>query len=264
MGEPVPGDPEPGHHAGGHAPPERPPSPRRFRLRPGERRVDPRALRRVGVGGADRDLRRALSHAEGAARRDDRADTIQARARGAGRGGRSHERPEGRAAPDLQRVLDRRRRDRPARLRQLRRAGGLRAARSARGLGEGQGRPRSLRAFLARHQAEGGGRARRRGVPHLLRPARRRLLRRRRVPEGPDAPQGRCAAGQRDGLPILEPGRPADAGCGRDEGGEAASGEGSPEPDPDPRAAHLLWGPRTGGERSRSHTTWDRAPPGCT
>ena len=84
-------------------------------------------------------------------------------------------------------------------------------ARPAGRLREGQDRHRALRPLVARHQAEGGGRARRGRLPHLLRPARRRLLRGRRVPEGPDAPEGRRAARQRDGLPVLEPGRPADA-----------------------------------------------------
>ena len=54
--------------------------------------------------------------------------------------------------------------------------------------------------LVARHQAEGRGRARRRRLHHLFRPAGRRLLRGRRFPQGPDAPAGRRAARQRDGL----------------------------------------------------------------
>ena len=69
-------------------------------------------FRRVGARRADRDLRRALPDAEGAAPRDGGADAVPARPRRAGARGRSHLRPEGRAAPDLQRLLDRRRRHR--------------------------------------------------------------------------------------------------------------------------------------------------------
>ena len=133
-------------------------------------------------------------------------------------------------------------------------------------------------ALLARDQAEGGGRARRRRLPHLLGPARRRLLRGRRVPEGPDAPEGRRAARQRDGHPVLEPRRPADAGRGRDAGGEAARRQGGAEPHADPGAAHLLRrrpaAPRRSrgaagarglaGRAARSRTTSARARRRCT
>ena len=94
--------------------------------------------------------------------------------------GRSDDRPDGPAAPDLQRVLRRRRRHRAARLRQLRRPGRLRAARAARRRRQGQDRDRPLRRRLARHQAEGRGREGRGRLHHLLRPAGRRLLRRAR------------------------------------------------------------------------------------
>ena len=59
-------------------------------------------------------------------------------------------------------------------------------------LGQGQDRDRALRRLLARHQAEGRGRARRDRLPDLLRPAGRRLLRGRRLPEG-RLPQRRLA-----------------------------------------------------------------------
>ena len=49
---------------------------------------------------------------------------------------------------------------------------------------QGQDRHRPLRRLVARHQAEGRGRARRGRLPHLLRPARGRLLPGRRLPEG--------------------------------------------------------------------------------
>ena len=54
-----------------------------------------------------------------------------------------------------------------ARLRQLRPARGLRGARALRHLGEGRDRHRALRRVVARHQAEGRGRARRDRLPHL-------------------------------------------------------------------------------------------------
>ena len=70
-------------------------------------------------------------------------------------------------------------------------------------------------AVVARHQAEGRGRARRDRLPDLLRSARRRLLRRRCVSDGPDAQRGRRAARQRDGHADVSR-RSADAGRRRD------------------------------------------------
>ena len=84
--------------------------------------------------------------------------------------------PARRAASHLQRLLHRRRRHRAAGLRELRRARGLRAARTAGRFGQGRDRDRALRRLVARHQAEGGGRARRGRLHHLFRSARRRLL----------------------------------------------------------------------------------------
>ena len=54
-------------------------------------------------------------------------------------------------------------------------------------------------AVVARHQAEGRGRARRDRLPDLLRSPRRRVLRGRGVSGRPDAQQRRRAARQRDG-----------------------------------------------------------------
>ena len=65
-------------------------------------------------------LRRALPDAEGARARAGRADEVHGEARRAGGRVRSDDRPEDRAAAVLQRVLDRRRRHRAARVRQLR------------------------------------------------------------------------------------------------------------------------------------------------
>ena len=82
-----------------------------------------------------------------------------------------------------------------ARLRQLRHTRRLRRARAPRHLREGRDRHRALRRLVARHQAEGRGRARRGRLPHLLRSARRRLRRRRRLPERSDASARRaCSA----------------------------------------------------------------------
>ena len=234
--------------------------------------MDPGPVPRVGVGRADRDLRRALPDAEGAPRGDDRAHAQEARPRRARGGRRPDERPEGRAAPDLQRVLDRRRRDRSPRLRELRRARGLRGARSPGHLRQGGDRHRPLRPLLARHQAEGGGRARGDRLPHLLGPAGRRLLRGRRVSEGPDAPEGRRAARQRHGHAVLDPGDPLTPGVGATKDAKRLDREGRAQPHPDSRPADLLrrcpapargargaGGPRRlSGGASGHRTTWAR------
>ena len=70
---------------------------------------------------------------------------------------------------------------------------------AARHLGQGRDRHRALWPVVARHQAEGGGRARRHRLPDLLRSPRRRVLRRRRVSRWTDAQSGRRAARQRHG-----------------------------------------------------------------
>ena len=84
-----------------------------------------------GLDAQHRNLRRALSHAQGARRRTGRAHAIHGQAAGAGGGRRSHLQPAGRAASHLQRLLDRWRRHRAAGLRELRHSGGLRATRRA-------------------------------------------------------------------------------------------------------------------------------------
>ena len=85
---------------------------------------------------------------------------------------------------------------------------------------QGQDRHRALRRLVARHQAEGRGRARRDRLPHLLRPARRRLLSGRRLSAGRLAYRARRAARLRRrhaGLPR----RSAHAQRRRDQGREA-------------------------------------------
>ena len=210
-----------GQHPRVQRAPERPAAPRRLAVRQGQRRVDPGAVQGMGLGRADRALRRPLSR-----RRRTRLLEMVAPTRFVAKleepavAADPTSGPEGRAAAHLQRLLGRRRRDGAARLRQLRPARGLRAARPARHLGEGRDRHRALRRLVARHQAEGRRRARRRRVPHLLRSARRRVLRGRGVPGRTDAAARRRAARQRHGHAGL-PGRPAHAGRRRDARGEA-------------------------------------------
>ena len=109
-----------------------------------QRRVDPRAVPRLGARRAHRDLPGALPHAArargraGGARRVSRRASASPRVKAGPDVGAAV-----RAAADLQRLLARRRRHRAAGLRQLRRAGGLRAARAARHLGEGRDRHRA-------------------------------------------------------------------------------------------------------------------------
>ena len=105
--------------------------------------------------------------------------------------------PGRRAAPDLQRLLDRRRRDGELVYVNYGVPAGLRGARAPRHRREGQDRHRALRRLLARHQAEGRGRARRDRLPHLLRPARRRLLPGRRLPEGRRSARARARSAAR-------------------------------------------------------------------
>ena len=77
-------------------------------------------------------------------------------------------------------------------------------------------------ALVARDQAEGRRRARRGRLPHLLRPARRRLLPGRRLPEG-RLPSRRGRAARLGGRHAALPRRPADAGRRRDCGRQAAA-----------------------------------------
>src|SRR5213592_3187590 len=124
---------------------------------------------------ADRVVRRAVPHAEGARGGARGAEQVRGQAPGAAGRGRPDVEPAGRTAANVQRLLGRRRRDRAPRVREFRRPGGLRAARAARRIGEGRDRDRALLRLVARHQAQGRGRARRRGLPHLLGPERGRL-----------------------------------------------------------------------------------------
>ena len=170
-----------------HAAAERAAASRRLAVRQGQRRVDPREVQGMGLAGGDRAVRRALPDAERTAARAGRAGEVHREARRTGRRHRSHLGPEGRAAAVVQRVLDRRRRDRAARVRQLRAAGRLRPARSPGRLGPRRHRHRALRAIVARHQAEGRRRTRRGRMPDLLRIRETTAIR-----PATCSPRGRC------------------------------------------------------------------------
>ena len=134
-----------------------------------------------GWDARDRDLRRAVPDAEGAAARDDRADALQGDARRAA--GRRSIPPRGRSDEqlptynaysidgDVTAPLVYVNYGRPEDYEELD---------APRRLGEGRDRHRALRRVVARHQAEGRGRARRGRLPDLLRSARRRLFAERR------------------------------------------------------------------------------------
>ena len=189
----------------------------------------------------------------------------------------SDERPEERTASIVQRVFGRRRRDRAPRVRELRRPRRLRRARTARDLREGRDRHRALRRIVARHQAEGRLRARRRGMPHLFRPEGRRLLAGRGISQRSVPAEGRRAAGQRDGHARLSR-RSAHARRGRDEGRGAPRPEGRHHDHEDPgapdfvrrRAAAARGDDRAGrargdgAARCRSLTAWVPDPRACT
>ncbi len=181
----------------------------------------------------------ALPHAQGARPGDGGADGLHGPARRARPAGGLDLRPDGRAAPRLQRLLDRRRRHGRAGLRQLRRPRRLRRAGAARHRRQGQDRHRPLRRLLARHQAQGGRRARRHRLHHLLRPARGRLLPGRRLPQGRLALRVERPARLR-GRHAALPRRPADPRRGRHRERQAAGYQRRDHPHQDPRAPHLL------------------------
>ena len=117
----------------------------------------------------------------------------------------------------------------PAGLRELRHPGRLRRTGPAGHLGEGRHRDRALRRKLARHQAQGGRRARRGRLPDLFRPARRRLRAGRHLPQRSVPPRRWRAARQRDGHAGLSR-RSADSGSRRHQGRQAPRLERSQDP----------------------------------
>ena len=137
------------------------------------------------------------------------------------------------------------------------------AARAARHLGQGRDRDRQVRPLVARHQAQGGGRARRGRLPHLLRPARRRLSRGRRLSRRPVPPAGRRAARQRAGHAALSPAtrsRPASAPRRR----QAARPRRGADAADDPGAAALLRPTRSRcSPRSAAGRRRRAGPAGC-
>ena len=262
MGGQIPRHPRPGQPARLHAAPLRAPASCRLAVRQGQRRVDPRQIQGVGARRADRNLRRPLPHAEGARCSkwsSPRAFTAKL-AEPAVAGDPTSSQHE-RAASRLQRLLDRWRRDRAAGLRELRHPGRLRDARPPGHLRQGRDRDRALRRLVARHQAQGRGRARRGRLPHLLRPARGRLLPGRRLSQGPVPQRRRRAARQRHGYAGLSR-RSADArrrrharmpsGCHRSEAHDAHQ---------DPGAADLLR--RRAAAAGRARRVRSRRPAGA-
>ena len=141
-------------------------------VREAERRVAGQGLSKLGPRRQNRTVRGALPHPEGAGGRTGGPDPLRRQAAGAGGARGRLVGPADRTAADLQRLLDRRRRDRPAGLRQLRHPVRLRRTRPPRDFRQGRDRDRQVRRFLARHQAEGGRRARRYRLPDLLRSRR--------------------------------------------------------------------------------------------
>ena len=152
-----------------HAPAERAAASSRIALRQGQRRVDSGEVQGMGMGRADRDLSGALSDAEGA-RCSNWSRPHRSRPRSKSR--RLSVDPTSNQDAEQLPTYNAYSIDGDvtgaARLRELRAAGGLRGARPARHLRQGRDRHRALRRIVARHQAEGGGRARRGRLPHLL------------------------------------------------------------------------------------------------
>ena len=169
-----------------------------------------------------------------------RADALHGEAGRAGGAGRSDVGSEGRTAADLQRLFHRRRRHRPARLRQLRPARGLRASSSA--AASPSRAPSSSRATANR-----GAASSRRSPPSTARSAASSTPIRKTTaygagdvfPERADAAARRRAARQRDGHADVSR-RSADAGRRRDGGREAARHQGRADADEDSGAADLL------------------------
>ena len=205
--------------------------------RPGSRKVAEYALGQFTSWGLDAKIESfeaLMPWPQRARARDGGADALGARHQGTGaRGGSGLERRG--PHPHLQRLLRRWRRHRRGRVRELRHARRLRPPRAARRQREGQDRARPLRRRLARHQAQGGLRTRRRRLPDLLGPARRRLLPGRCLSGGPVPPGAGRAARQRDGH-ARSPGRPAQPRLGvRARRQEAGAGRLRHHPQ-DPRA----------------------------
>ena len=138
--------------------------------------------------------------------------------------GRSHLEPDRRAASHLQRLLDRRRRHRAAGLRELRQSRDDYEELDRLGISvKGAIVIARYGESLARHQAEGRGRARRGRLHHLFRSARRRLLRRATYfPQAPMRPADGVQRGSVMDMPVY-PGDPLTPGVGATPGRQAAA-----------------------------------------
>ncbi len=173
-------------------------------------------IQRVRLRRAYRNIQRSFPDAQRAPRGTCRWRTeIHRQVAGAGASAGSDVGPAIGTTPDVQRVLRRRRRYRPAGLRELRHSRGLRNARAPRNFGERRDRYRALWSCVARHQAQSCRRTWRGWLHHLFRSARRWLLGGRNVIRKAGCGPRRRAARQRAGLHRIH-GRPADAQCWRD------------------------------------------------
>ena len=115
---------------------------------------------------------------------------------------------------------------------------------------EGRDRHRALRRVVARHQAEGRGRTRRRRLPDLFRSARRRLFRGRRVPQGPMRPTDGVQRGSVMDMPLYPATRSRPASARRRMRSALPIKE-APTIHQDSRAADFLW--RCAAAAGRAH-----------
>ena len=198
-----------------HAAAERAAAPRRLAVRQGQRRVDAGEVQGMGLGRARSSTSTCCSPRRRSALLELVAPTRSRRSSTSRPSPSIRRRPEDRAAADLQRVLHRRRRHRrrsststtaaPEDYDELERLGISVQRRH---------RHRALRRFVARHQSQDRGRARRGRLPDLLRSERRRVFRERRCfPTARCARATACSAAASMDLPRY-PGDPLTPGVG--------------------------------------------------
>ncbi len=249
--------------------------PRRLALRQGQRRVDSRPIQILGLGRAHREFQRPFPHAQRTPPRTGRAHEIHCEAARAApspsiplRASRAEQLPTYNAYStdgDVTAPLVYVNYGVPEDYDQLDRLGVS---------VEGRHRHRPLRRLVARHQAEGRGRARRRRLHHLFRSARRRLLARRCFPEGPDAPADGVQRGSVMDFPSYSPGDPLTPGVGATPDAKRLPIKDAHRHHEDSRLCRSPtampsrysprsqdpWRPRAGAALSRFLITWARVP----